>query len=748
MNEEITLVRDLAVILISAGIFTIISKALKQPSVLGYILAGFLIGPNVGFYFGISSTEAVHQWSEIGIIFLMFGLGLEFSFKKLMRVGGPALITTASKFLGVFILGFITGMAMSWSTMESIFLGGLLPMSSTTVIIKSYDEMGLKNKPYAPIVFGTIIIEDMIAILLMVLLPSLAVSNKFAGGEMLFNLGKLAFFLILWFIVGIYLIPTALKKFGKYINDEILLIVSIGLCLAIVAFSEGVGFSAALGAFVMGSILAETFEAERIEKLVTPIKDLFGAIFFVSVGMMVSPSVVMEHWGTVLIITLLIYFADILFVTIGAIVAGKGLENAVHAGFGLAQLGEFGFIIAGVGCSLGVMRDFIYPVIISVSVITTFIAPYMIRLSDPAYRFLKKHLPEKLLRHIDTEHQVKRTVAEQSEWKVLLKTFFTRVIIYGVLILAVDILTKRYLNLLLMNMFPSLGETAANYINIAVTLVAISPFVYGIGISSSSRPHVAKLLKENQKNTLPVLGLIMARVFMAVSAVLGVIIARVNLSGWAIVGIIISGCIIILSGRYFFRKYSIIEQQFMTNLNQKESQSRKNAPVTTSIQERLKDYDVHLETIVLPQNSEFTGHRLRSIPIRSESGASIIKISRGERNIIIPSSDVRVYPFDRLLAVGTSGQLDRLKEMIISSVPQALDSNSGEDFKVESFTLDESSYFTGKALRECSLADFQCMMISVARDGQFITNPKADFRFKSGDTVWIAGNTSSCEWLK
>lgn len=748
MNEEITLVRDLAVILISAGIFTIISKALKQPSVLGYILAGFLIGPNVGFYFGISSTEAVHQWSEIGIIFLMFGLGLEFSFKKLMRVGGPALITTASKFLGVFILGFITGMAMSWSTMESIFLGGLLSMSSTTVIIKSYDEMGLKNKPYAPIVFGTIIIEDMIAILLMVLLSSLAVSNKFAGGEMLFNLGKLAFFLILWFIVGIYLIPTALKKFGKYINDEILLIVSIGLCLAMVAFAEGVGFSAALGAFVMGSILAETFEAERIEKLVTPIKDLFGAIFFVSVGMMVSPSVVMEHWGTVLIITLLIYFADILFVTIGAIVAGKGLENAVHAGFGLAQLGEFGFIIAGVGCSLGVMRDFIYPVIISVSVITTFIAPYMIRLSDPAYRFLKTHLPEKLLRHIDTEHQVKRTVAEQSEWKVLLKTFFTRVIIYGVLILAVDILTKRYLNLLLMNMFPSLGETAANYINIAVTLVAISPFVYGIGISSSSRPHVAKLLKENQKNTLPVLGLIMARVFMAVSAVLGVIIARVNLSGWAIVGIIISGCIIILSGRYFFRKYSSLEQQFMTNLNQKESQSRKNAPVTTSIQERLKGYDVHIETIVLPQNSEFTGHRLRSIPIRSESGASIIKISRGERNIIIPSSDVRVYPFDRLLAVGTSEQLGRLKEIITSSVPQALDSNSGEDFKVESFTLDEDSYFTGKALRDCSLADFQCMMISVARDDEFITNPKADFRFKSGDTVWIAGNTSSCEWLK
>ncbi|MGM9786518.1 MAG: cation:proton antiporter [Candidatus Cryptobacteroides sp.] len=748
MNEEITLARDLAVILISAGIFTIISKALKQPSVLGYIIAGFLIGPNIGFYFGITSTEAVNQWSEIGIIFLMFGLGLEFSFKKLVRVGGPALITTASKFLGVFILGFLTGMAMSWSTMESIFLGGLLSMSSTTVIIKSYDEMGLKNKPYAPIVFGTIIIEDMIAILLMVLLSSLAVSNKFAGGEMLFNLGKLAFFLILWFLVGIYLIPTLLKRFGKYINDEILLIVSIGLCLAMVAFAEGVGFSSALGAFVMGSILAETIESERIEKLVTPIKDLFGAVFFVSVGMMVSPAVIAEHWGTILIITILIFISDILFVTIGAIIAGKGLENAVHAGFSLAQLGEFGFIIAGVGCSLGVMREFIYPVIIAVSVITTFIAPYMIKLSDPAYRFLQKHLPEKLLNHIGQERKESSTVAEQSEWKLLLKTFLIRTIVYGVLILAVDLLTKNYLPDLLTRFFPDLTEKTVTAISMTVTLVAISPFIYGLGVSPSGSSHVIKLLKESDKNILPIFGIILARVFMAISAILGVIAARITLSGWAILAIVIGGFILIMSGRYFFRKYSRLEKQFFANLTSKENRTRKLAPVTTSFNERMKGYDVHIEAIMLPQNSEFTGHRLRSVPIRQESGASIIKIARGDRNIIIPSSDVRIYPFDRLLAVGTTEQLSRLKAIIEDSVPKIEDSNGKEEFTVDSFTLSDESYLTGKALKECSLADFQCMMISVMRDGEFIANPKADFRFRTGDTVWIAGNTSSCDWLK
>ena len=416
MNEELNFARDLALILISAGVFTIISRALKQPLVLGYILAGFLIGPNIDFFFSISSTEAVHQWSEIGMIFLMFGLGLEFSFKKLLRVGSSALITAVSKFVGVFLFGYLAGQAMSWSTMESIFLGGLLSMSSTTVIIKAYDEMGLKRKPYAQVVFGTIIIEDMIAILLMVLLSSLAVSNKFAGGEMLFNLGKLAFFLILWFLVGIYLIPTLLNRAGKYINSEILLIVSIGLCFGMVAFAETVGFSSALGAFVMGSILAETVESGKIEKLVTPIKDLFGAVFFVSVGMMVSPAVIGQHWLTILIITLVVLVADILFVSIGVTLAGKGLENAVHAGFSLAQLGEFGFIIAGVGCSLGVMRDFIYPVIIAVSVITTFTAPYMIKLSTPAYIFLKKSLPAKVLARIDRDDDKEnKSVAEQSE---------------------------------------------------------------------------------------------------------------------------------------------------------------------------------------------------------------------------------------------------------------------------------------------------------------------------------------------
>ena len=476
MSEELNLVRDLAVILVSAGLFTIISKALKQPLILGYIIAGCLIGPHISWFPGIASEETVKQWSDIGIIFLMFGLGLEFSFKKLLKVGSSALVTAGSKFLGVFVLGFVAGQAMGWTSMESVFLGGLLSMSSTMVVLKSYDEMGLKGKPWAGMVFGTLVVEDLIAILLMVLLSTMAVSNRFAGGEMLFNLTKLAFFLILWFLVGIYVIPTVLKRARRFLNDEILLIVSIGLCFGMVALAETVGFSSALGAFVMGSILAETVESEHIERLVAPIKDLFGAIFFVSVGMMVAPAVIAEHWLTILIITLIVMISHILFAGAGILMTGGGLHNAVHTGFSLAQLGEFGFIIAGVGVSLGVMRDFIYPVIIAVSVITTFTTPYMIRLAEPAHRSLVKVLPERWVARLSAqERDTRTTVAEQSEWKKLLKAYFTRILLYGVVLVAIMIGSKQFLEPIAARLLPDLSPFLLNLAVVVVTLLLMTP---------------------------------------------------------------------------------------------------------------------------------------------------------------------------------------------------------------------------------------------------------------------------------
>ena len=748
MSEELYLVRDLAVILISAGVFTIISKALKQPLILGYIVAGILIGPHVNFYFGISSTEAVHQWSEIGMIFMMFGLGLEFSFKKLLKVGKGAVITAGCKFIGVFVMGFVTAQAMGWSAIESIFLGGLLSMSSTTVIVKCFDELGLKSKPYAQVAFGTIILEDLIAILLMVLLTSLAVSKGFAGGEMIFNLAKLAFFLILWFLVGMFVIPTLLKKAKKYLNSEILLIVSIGLCFGMVAIASAVGFSSALGAFVMGSILSETIEGERIDKLVTPLKDLFGAIFFVSVGMMVSPEVIAEHWGTILIITLLVWIADIVFVTLGGILAGKGLENGLHSGFSLAQLGEFGFIIAGVGCSLGVMRDFIYPVIISVSVITTFATPYLIRAASPAYSFLQRKLPagllEKLSAQIETQPSSKQ---EQNEWKNLLKSYALRITMYGVIIIALDIASRLYLEPLVLRMLPQWSEGARTALNLCITLIVMGPFFYGLGVSTGSINNSAvMLLRQKKGNALPIFALILLRSMIAVGAALSVIAARITLSAWAIVLIIIGGIILIMIARHYMRKYTRFERMFIDNLNEKEKRQRELAPVSSSLMAKLGSYDVHLELIIVSPDSEYIGQKLKDLPLRSVTGANIIKITRGSRSIIIPSGDEPIYPMDGLLAVGSSEQIECLKSLIESSKAEKAGGNEAQNgFTVSSVCLSEESPLCGKKLSDTNMRESACMVVSVARGNEFTTNPSPDFVFKAGDLVWIAGQKEGCE---
>ncbi len=748
MSEELNLVRDLAVILVSAGVFTIISKALKQPLVLGYIIAGFLVGPHISWFPGISSEETVHQWSEIGIIFLMFGLGLEFSFKKLLKVGSSALVTAGSKFLGVFVLGFVAGQAMGWTAMESIFLGGLLSMSSTMVVLKSYEDMKLKDKPWAGMVFGTLVVEDLIAILLMVLLSTMAVSNRFAGGEMLFNLVKLAFFLILWFLVGIYVIPTVLKRARRFISDEILLVVSIGLCFGMVALAEAVGFSSALGAFVMGSILAETVESEHIERLVSPIKDLFGAIFFVSVGMMVAPAVIAEHWAVILIIALIVVLSHILFAGAGILMTGGGIRNAVNTGFSLAQLGEFGFIIAGVGVSLGVMRDFIYPVIIAVSVLTTFTTPYMIKLAGPACNWLLRVLPDRWVTRLDgPEQNTRSSAAEQSEWKKLLKAYFLRIVLYGVILLAIMIGSKQFLEPLATRLFPGWSPFLHNLTVVVVTLLVMAPFLYGLAISSGSiNASASKLLKEKNANKWPIAGLVLTRSFLAISIILSVIASHFHLAGWAVVLILLGGVAFIIVARRTMHRYSALEQRFLSNLNEKEEAERRRRPVTTSVRDKMAGYDVHLELLDVSPDSGFVGKALREIPFRAETGANIIKIQRGSHNINIPSGDVQVFPNDRLLAVGTTEQIDRLRLMLESSAVSAGPKDAPE-FEVMNVTLTEDSYLTGQTLRGTNMRDYCCMVISVLHGGEFITNPRPDYKFEAGDVVWIAGETSSCRWL-
>lgn len=748
METGINFVNDLAIILITAGLCTIICRALKQPLILGYIIAGFIISPNLGI-FGISSQEAVEQWSDIGIIFLMFALGLEFSFKKLIAAGSQAIVTAVSKFIGVFIIGFLIGQALGWTSMESIFLAGLLSMSSTVVVIKTYDDFGLKKEPYAGIVFGTLVVEDMIAIMLMVLLSTLAVSNNFSGGEMLLNFGKLIFFLVLWFVVGIYLIPTLLKKTDKYLSDEILLIISLGLCFGMVALATKSGFSSALGAFMMGSILAETVENEKILKLISPIKDLFGAIFFVSVGMMIAPAQIAAHWWIILVLALTVVITHFAFVTVGIILAGGNLRNAIHSGFSLAQLGEFGFIIAGVGVSLGVMRDFIYPVIIAVSVLTIFTTPYTIKLAGPVYRWLQRILPEGLLARVDRQNfEERRSRAEVSEWKKVLTSYMIRVLVYSVLLVAVLILSARFLDGLVSKILPDIGARGHQAVCILTTLFVMAPFLYGlVSRQHRSQASIQKLLTAKRTNTWPLVGLDVARIFIAMGFVLAAITHYVKLSGWVILVLLITGFILLVITRNFLKRYHTLESRFLKNLNDKEETVRRMRPVTVSVKQSLGSYDVHIEEMTVSQESSWAGQKLKNLPLRENSGANIIKITRGKKNYTIPDGDTVIYPGDKLFAVGTGEQLAAMQSMLQASNAEYT-CDDDHSFKVETMTLTEKSYLTGQSLRGLNLRSYGCMIISLLRDGNFETNPKPDTVFRAGDTVWLAGDVDSLTWLE
>ena len=657
MSEGVNFVRDLAIILTSAGVFTIICRALKQPTILGYIIAGFIIGPHMGV-FGISSMETVELWSDIGIIFLMFGLGLEFSFKKLLGAGTSALVTAGSKFIGVFVIGYVVGQAMGWTGMESIFLAGLLSMSSTMVVVKSFSEMKLTRKPYAAGVFGTLVVEDLIAILLMVLLSTLAVAGQFSGGEMLLNLGKLIFFLVLWFVVGIYLIPTILKRFGKYLNNEVLLVTALGLCFGMVALATGSGFSSALGAFMMGSILAETVESERIDKLIAPIKDLFGAIFFVSVGMMLAPRVIFEYWWIILILALVVVVTHVLFSSLGILLSGGGLEDALHTGFSLAQLGEFGFIIAGVGVSLGVMRDFIYPVIIAVSVITIFTTPYTMKLADPFYRWLRKVLPLRILENIDHPQKKSRTSdREKSEWQKLLRAYFLRIGIYGVILIAVLMASGRWLVPLLEKILPGLAENPRNLIAMVITLAVMAPFLYGLGIGSGSiNVHVKALTAEKKANIWPVFGLTIARIFIALGFVLAAIGQFIELHGWVVVAILVAGVILFLVGRYYFRRYDVMEKRFLSNLSGSE---KRPAEGVSSTAEALPDPDLKLHSIELTAASPIVGKMLKDSGLRDHE-LTLISVRRGTDYSSHPRADFVFEPGDTIWVTGTPEALEWL----------------------------------------------------------------------------------------
>jgi CPA2 family monovalent cation:H+ antiporter-2 len=744
MHNEIHIVSDLALILISAGIITLIFRRLKQPLVLGYIVAGFLISPYFKLFPSVIARESLQEWSEIGIIFLLFALGLEFSFRKLMHVGGQAFITALTEVIAMMSIGFLTGYLLGWSTAESIFLGGMLSMSSTTIIIKAFDDLGLRNRKFTAIVFGTLIVEDLVAILMMVMLSTVAVSRRFAGTEMMVSFLRLGFFLVLCFVVGIYILPTFFRYARRWMNEETLLIISLGLCFGLVVLATHLGFSAALGAFLMGSILAETIESARIEHLIKQLKDLFGAVFFVSVGMMVDPAAMLQYALPIVLLTLLTLFGKSLFSSLGVLLSGQSLRVAIQSGFSLAQIGEFAFIIASLGYTLGVIREFIYPVIVTISVITTFTTPYFIRLADPFCEWLNPRIPLRIKLFLENYSAGGDIVKEESDWRQMLSYYAMRILAYSVIIIALILLSHRLLYPFTLDKLSALPPILLNLLNALITLLLMAPFLTGLMVTGRSRRKtVARLYaSRNRINGRRLTALTLCRIFLATFWVTLVLFINFQTTAWPVIFIALSIIIFLYYARQSFRAHWRMEDRFLHNLNQKEEYERRKTPLRSALDTfRLSNRDIHLVNLTLSPDSPFVGRTLRELDIRKNYGINIVKITRGQKEIYFPAGETHLYPTDLLLAIGTDSQLATFTRTIETHTPPA--DTSGHDklhITLSSFLVEKNSYFLGKTVATSGLRDIGSIIVGVDRGKQSIVNPDHTLRFSEGDLIWIAGD--------
>lgn len=721
------LITDLALILGAAAVVTLLFKWLKQPLVLGYIIAGFLVGPYFNFTPSVIDKENVKTLAEIGVIFLLFSLGLEFSFKKLMRVGGSASVTALIEIVFITVAGYFLGWAMGWSTMDSLFLGGMLASSSTTIILRAFEEMGLKTKKFAGIVFGVLIVEDIVVILLMVLLSTMAVSRMFEGAEMLLTVFKLSFFLILWFVAGIFLLPTLLKKAKKLLNDETLLILSLGLCLGMVVLATQVGFSAELGAFVMGSIIAETTSAEKVEHVLKPVKDLFGAIFFTSVGMMIDPKAMVEYAQPIIWVTVLTLFGKFLSTTLGAIISGQPLKQSVQVGSSMAQIGEFAFIVASLGLSLGVTSAFLFPVAVGASAITTFTTPYLIKSSGIFYQWISKLLPESILVNLNKYSNRTNKVARTSEWKILVRSSVINGILISIIIVAVIVFSSVYIEPWINNNGNSLALRIAACL---FTLVILSPFLWALAIRTPSELY-AKLVRDAQfKGTFYTIRLIKLAL---VTFFIGFLLDRFfNMyAGIGFTAVVIS--MLAIFSKKIQALYQRLEHRFVSNLNEREIETSK---VNRA---ELAPWDAHMVHVAVPADADCAGKTLLQLGWRESTGINVVMIRRGDHQIVVPDKYRMIFPGDELLVLGTDHQIQKLRVLIRSKDEK--EQQWVEDVELYHYVIPEQSTLINKTIRESGLRESAAaLVVGIERNNERILNPPSETRFQQKDYVFVVAN--------
>ena len=723
MSELPALIKDLALILVVAGIVTLLFKRLKQPLVLGYVVAGFLVSPHMPYTMSVVDQADIHTWADIGVMFLLFSLGLDFSFKKILKMGASPVIATCTIVFCMMMLGMLVGHAFGWAKMDCIFLGGMLAMSSTTIIYKAFDDLGLRQQQFAGIVMSVLILEDILAIVMMVMLAAIASGNNPDGGQMIGSVARIGFFLVLWFVVGIFAIPLFLRSVRRLMNNEVLLVVSLGLCCAMAVLSTKVGFSSAFGAFVMGSILAETIEAEKIIKLVEPVKNLFGAIFFVSVGMLVDPAILVKYALPIFVLVMTILIGQALFGSFGFMLAGESLKSAMKCGFSMAQIG--------------------------VSVITTFLTPYMIRLATPAYNKLERHLPNRLISSLNRLTMSHPNTIEKSKWKRLLLQMGVNTLIYGILSAAIITLMFTIFLPFMQRVLP--GEHLSVYVHIitaVVTVLLIAPFLRAMVMKKNHSEEWKALWQESNVNHLPLIFTILVRMVVAASFVFYICNRLFRFRPAFVITIGLAVVILIVYSRWVKRRSIRLERLFILNLRSRDIEAQVHGHKRPLYEGRLLDRDIHIADFEVPADSLWTGQTLRELSLGKKYGVHVSSILRANRRLNIPDGHSVIFPGDKLQVIGSDDQLTTFRHALESEL-------YGEDMELEkremrlrSMVINSSSKFIGKTLEESGIRDqYNCMVVGIEQGEENLSQVKPTYRFERGDIIWVVGEEDALNQL-
>ena len=740
------LVKDLALILIVASIVTLIFKKLRQPLVLGYIVAGFIVSPHMPLTMSVIDKGNIHTWADIGVMFLLFSLGLDFSIKKILKMGISPFISAIIIVFSMMMLGMATGHAFSWSKMDCIFLGGMMAMSSTTIIYKALDDMGLRQQRFAGLVMSVLILEDILAIVMMVMLSAIASGNNPDGGQMLGSVFKIGFFLILWFVVGLFAIPTFLRHTRKLMSNETMIIVALGLCCAMAWVSSSVGFSSAFGAFVMGSILAETIEADKIIRLVEPVKNLFGAIFFVSVGMLVDPKILVAYALPIGVLVIAILAGQAVFGTLGFMLSGQPLKTAMRCGFSMAQIGEFAFIIASLGLSLGVISEFLYPVVVAVSVITTFLTPYMIRAAVPAYAILEKRLPKRWLRrlnHMGTEHRA--SASEQGLWRRLLRKMALNTLIYAILILAITTVMLTFFLPFVRHLLP---HWWANGVCGVLTLMFIAPFMRALIMKNNHSDEFRALWIESRMNRLPLVFTILVRIAIAAGFLFYICNYLARFANAVVITLALTAIALMALSRGLKSRSIRLERLFIKNLNSREIEAEVTGKRKPMFEGHLLDRDIHISDFTVPENSMWAGRSLGQIEFRNRFGVHVSSILRGYQRLNIPGGDCIIFPGDRLQVIGNDEQLEQFGRTLNGETIPEDEHIEEREMKLQKFVISSRSPLIGKKLQDSGIRDrYNCMVVGIEEGQRHLTMVNPSHVFRAGDIVWMVGERQSLATL-